>query len=129
MLVMLTTFTRLMPRPYHGKKRSPGPQGSQPTLPKPPPNPNPQASTAKAEKGYVCRRPDRVVSAVDRSRPPAPVPAINEPAAIMIGRPAPRLIGNPGPAIVGLIHPAAIAIGRPTRAFRRKPHAAVVGDI
>jgi hypothetical protein len=39
--VMLVTFTRFPPRAYQGKKRSPGPHGNQPTLPKPPPKPNP----------------------------------------------------------------------------------------
>src|ERR1700693_4590159 len=88
-----------------------------------------QSSSTETEEGDVRRRPQRLIPSIDRSRPPAPVPAINEPASVVIRRPAPRLIRNPGPAIVGLIHPAAIAIRRPTGAFRGKPHAAVVGDV
>ncbi len=127
---MLTTFTRFIPRPYQGKNRSPGPHGSQPTLPKPKPNPTPTpASPAKSEEGHVRRRPDRAISAINRSRPPAPVPAINEPAAIVIRRPAPGLVGNPGPAIVGLINPAAIAVRSPARSCGRKPDVAVIGDV
>ena len=124
MLVMLTTFTRLMPRPYHGKKRSPGPHGSQPTLAEAAAETeskaNSPASSAEAEEGNVRRRPQRMIASIDRPRPPAPVPAINEPASVVIRRPAPGLVGNPGPAVVGLIHPAAIAVRRPTGAFRRE---------
>src|SRR5580704_11747258 len=87
------------------------------------------ASSAKSEEGNIRRRPDRVVSAIDRSGPPAPVSAVNKPAPIVIRRPAPRLVRNPSPAIVGFIHPSAIAVWRPTGGFRWKPHAAVVGNI
>src|SRR5712664_3618025 len=79
-------------------------------------NSNAPSSTAKTEEGNVRRRPDRIVSAVNRSRPPAPTPSINEPATVVVRRPAPRLIRNPGPAVVGFINPAAIAVRRPVRA-------------
>src|SRR4029077_4583118 len=68
------------------------------------------SSPAKSEEGHICRGPDWIVTGVDRSRPPPPVAAINEPASIMVGSPAPGLIRNPGPSIIGLVHPAAVAI-------------------
>src|SRR5580700_7698490 len=85
--------------------------------------------SAKSEEGHISRRPDRIVSGIDRSRPPAPVPAINEPASIMIGCPAPGLVGNPGPAVVGFIHPSAVAIRRPIRSIAGKPDLSVVRDV
>src|ERR1700722_276955 len=87
------------------------------------------ASSAESEKGHIRGRPDRIVSAVNRPRPPAPIPAIDEPASIVIWSPAPGLVGNPCPAIVRFIHPTAVAIRRPTRGFRGKPDTPIVGNV
>src|SRR5258706_6985999 len=92
-------------------------------------NSNAPSSTAKTEEGNVRRRPDRIVSAVNRSRPPAPTPSINEPATVVVRRPAPRFVGHPGPAVVGLKYPAAISVRCPVGATFGKPHAAVVRHI
>src|SRR5260370_40946104 len=69
---------------------------------------NAPSSAAKTEEGNVRRRPDRIVSAVHGSRPPAPISSITEPATVGIDRPAPRLLGNPGPTVVGLMQRARI---------------------
>src|SRR5579872_3804558 len=87
------------------------------------------AASAKPEERDISRRPQRTVSDVHRTGPPAPIAAINEPTSIVIRRPAPRLIGNPGPAIIRFKDPAPIAIRRPVRTRRRKPHVAVVRDV
>ena len=88
-----------------------------------------QSSAAKTEEGNVSGRPNRTVVLIHRSRPPAPVSSIYEPAAVVIRRPTPRLGGNPGPTIVRLIHPATVAIGGPVSPSFGKPNAAVIRNI
>ena len=50
---------------------------------------------SEADKEDECRRPQRTVMNVNRSRPPAPIVAVIKPPAIVIWRPAPWLIDLP----------------------------------
>src|SRR6185437_178543 len=72
---------------------------------------------APPKERHIGRRPNRVITpasiAAHRARPPRPVPAINEPSAVVIWRPAPRLIRYPRPAVIWFPNPMAIAIRRP----------------
>src|SRR5215467_6193301 len=89
-------------------------------------------TATKSEERNVSRRPQRIVSRIGHHRtgPPDPVPAVNEPAPIVIRRPAPRLVRDPGPAIVGFPDPAAVAIGRPTGiGGARSPNRTIIGNL
>jgi len=87
------------------------------------------SSPAESEEGHISRRPDRIVSGIYWPGPPTPVPAINEPASVVIRRPSPGLVGNPGPAVVRLVHPTSIAIRGPIRAVVGKPYLSVIRDV
>jgi hypothetical protein len=89
------------------------------------------ATASESEEGDVRRGPDGIVVGivVDGTRPPDPVPAVDEPPAIVIRRPAPRLIGDPRPAIVGFIDPPAISIRCPARPRRGNPHRTIIRDL
>src|SRR6202140_4933127 len=47
---------------------------------------NSPPTSTKAKEGNIRRRPKRLIPRIDRPWPPAPIPAVNEPASIMIGR-------------------------------------------
>src|SRR6185437_2848770 len=88
---------------------------------------------APPKERHIGRRPNRVItpSSIDahRARPPRPVSAVNEPAAVVIRRPSPRLIRLPRPAVVRLPDPLAIAIRRPARILIRYPDLAVIRNV
>src|ERR1019366_2255942 len=85
-------------------------------------------AAAESEERHVGRRPLRpiVAIAVNRSRPPHPGTAIEEPAAVVVGSPSPRFVRDPRPAPVWLPDPAAGAIGNPAHGDGRRPNLAVV---
>src|SRR5437879_808604 len=83
---------------------------------------------AESEEGDVSRRPNRLISRVNRTGPPSPRSAPEEPTAIVVGRPAPGLIGNPSPTPIRFPDPTAISIWSPAIVGLRNPNLAVVGN-
>src|SRR5262249_27405754 len=80
---------------------------------------------SKAYKEDECWRPHRAIVHIDRSRPPTPVPCVDEPTSIVIGGPSPRLIRHPGPSVVGLPYPASCLVRGPRGLLIRLPNRSV----
>src|ERR1700684_202810 len=89
-------------------------------------------SDARTEtyEGYKCRRPQRTISGINRSRPPAPSILIEKPASVMIRGPAPGLVRHPRPAIVPFPNPSSSLVRRPRcRLLIRLPNVPISRDI
>src|SRR6478672_8820957 len=68
---------------------------------------------AEANKEDECRRPQRTIAHIKRSRPPTPAVTVKKPATIVIWSPAPWLVTDPSPSVVGLPNPSSSLIWSP----------------
>src|ERR1700747_3760889 len=91
---------------------------------------NTEAPASPPKERNISRRPDWIVSRINRHwpRPPRPTRAVGQPAAIVIRCPAPRLIRNPRPTEVWLPYPTAGTIRRPSGANVGNPHSPIIGN-
>src|SRR5215831_7416644 len=84
---------------------------------------------SKADEENKCGRPQRTITNVDRSRPPAPGAAVIKPASIVIRGPAPRRIRDPGPSVIWFPHPPSRLIWGPRGFLIRLPNVAIARDV